>query len=269
MAAISASSVLSVRERINLVEFLKDAFFTKMIGEELLSEDEEDFAEYFSDKLAKKIVNDRGEEIKLTVYEAMSSPEEYKSWNITTWVIADWALAQNSNGQTNPVNLKKEDEEGTHESWKQWIVGVETPYYILKENNNYTISRDLDTISKNGAFTVTWINAGTVDQPKEEAHMITVIDKQYYDTASLRDEDNGFHDLMTRKGYKRNEIISPYENFCTIWSWLFVVKIPSHSEKGWEQDYAKELFKKPNVVPPPRKKRRTKLHVTFTPKLRF
>ena len=248
---MAASSDPSADQLEELTDSLQDAFLTKMMGDEILSEEEEDVAENVSLTLAEKIIYDRGEHIYATVTESMNSPEEYRSWNITTWVIADWVLSKIGTGE-NPVDLEKQDNEGTHESWKKWIIGVETPYSIVKENGEFTDTLDSATSS---AFTVTWIDVGTRDEPKQEAHMITVVGDQYYDTASLREADEGFHNIMTAKGYSRNEFISPFENFCTIWSWLFVLKVPSESEPGWEKRYIEELFE----ARPPLKKRRMHL----------
>jgi len=259
MAAIAASSVPSQDELDDLQDLLEDAFFTKMIDDVIDSEEEEAVAETVGLKLAQNIVSDRGTHIYETFIREMDSGEDYRSWNVTTWVIADWVLSKIGTGETNPVDLEKEDNEGTHDSWKQWLIGVETPYYIVKENVEYT-----DTVkdASSSAFTVTWIDVGTSDQPKQEAHMITVVGDQYYDTASLREEDEGFHNVMTGKGYTRNEFISPFVNFCTIWSWLFILKVPSNNEKGWEQNYIEELFE---AQPPPVKKRR--LHLRKDPML--
>ena len=256
---MAKSSEPSADQLEELTDLLQDAFITKMMGDEILSEEEEDVAENVSLTLAEKIIYDRGTHIYETVIREMNSPEEYRSWNITTWVIADWVLSKIGTGG-NPVDLEKEDNEGTHESWKQWIIGVETPYYIVKENGEYTATVNNASSS---SFTVTWIDAGTSDQPKQEAHMITVIGDQYYDTASLREEDEGFHNVMTGKGYTRNEFISPYENFCTIWSWLFILKVPRNNEEGWEQNYIEELFE---ARPPPVKKRR--MHLRKDPMLK-
>ena len=92
--------------------------------------------------------------------------------------------------------------------------------------------------------------------------MITVVGDQYYDTATLPEADEGFHNIMTTKGYSRNEFISPFENFCTIWSWLFILKVPSDSASGWEERYIEELFK---ARPRPLKKRR--MHLRTDPML--
>jgi hypothetical protein len=225
-----------------LTNLLNEAFLIKMLGSE--EQKELESAQSVSLILAKNIVKDRGEDIYATVVTATDSPEEYRHWNITTWVIADWVQSRIDIKQTNPVNLTKKDEAGTHDSWKQWIVGVETPYFIVKENGGYEISEDLNNPTSH-SFTVTWIDAGTRDKPKEEAHMITVVDKEYYDTASFRDEDIGFHSIMNSKGYTRREFISPYENFCTIWSWLFIDTLPNDNRPGWEKGYIKKLFPEP------------------------
>ena len=245
----------SVPSSDDLDEFpytLQDLLDKKMVGEKFLEETQEDFAEKFSETLARRIVRDRGKEISQTVIDAYNG-EEYRHWNITTWVIADWVLNKiGGNPDENPVDLTKE-----YQTWKQWIVGVETPYYIVKENGVYTPSEALAK-STSGAFTVTWIDAGTDDQPKYESHMVTVIGDQYYDTAELpekdTEEDKGFESMMTFKDnrgqetkisdYSRNQFISPYTNFCTIWSWLFILKVPSDNDDGWEQRYIAELFGK-------------------------
>ena len=250
MAAMAASSDPSEDELDQLPYLLEDACSTKMMSSVVLSDEQEEAAEKIGETLAEKIVSDRGKDIASTVIQEMNSGEEYREWNVTTWVVADWVLA--GTGETNPVDLEKRDNEGTHNSWKQWVIGVETPYYIVKENGEYTVTVNNPT---NSAFTVTWIDVGTRDEPKQEAHMITVVGDQYYDTASLREADEGFHNIMISKGYTRNEFISPFENFCTIWSWLFVFKVPSESEPGWEKRYIEELFE----ARPPLKKRRMHL----------
>ena len=261
MAAMSASSDPSEDELDQLAFLLEDAFSTKMTSSVVLSDEEEQAAEQIGQTLAEKIVSDRGKEIYATVNQEMDSGEEYREWNVTTWVIADWVVAHT--GETNPVNLEKRDNEGTHASWKQWVIGVETPYYVVKENGEYTTSPALNNPT-NSAFTVTWIDVGTRDEPKQEAHMMTVVGDQYYDTASLREADEGFHNIMRTRGYSRNEFISPFVNFCTVWSWLFVLKVPSESEPGWEKRYIEELFE---AQPRAFKKRR--MHLRTDPMLAF
>ena len=241
-AAPSVPSSDEPYDPIELLYVLQDILYIKMVDEELLEDEQEEVVGTVSLTLAQHIVADRGTEIYSTVINA-TRKEDYGHWNITTWVIADWVL-YNIGGtpDENPVDLKKK-----YVTWKEWIVGVETPYYIVKKNGVYTPS-DALADSTGGAFTVTWIDAGTDDQPKYESHMVTVIDDQYYDTAELpekdTDEDKGFESVMTEKNYSRNEFKSPYTNFCTIWSWLFILKVPSDNNVGWEQRYIEELFGK-------------------------
>jgi hypothetical protein len=88
--------------------------------------------------------------------------------------------------------------------------------------------------------------------------MVTVIGENYYDTATLRDEDKIFDKFMNENGYN-NRICyeSPYTNFCTIWSWLFILKVPKvqtvkgNVEDGWVENYVNELFPEPPEKPPP------------------
>jgi len=211
-----------------LKDHLADAFFDKMVGEEI-EEEVEDDAENLSRGLAGRIVDDIGTDIVLNIGNSIKT-NDHRCWNATTWIIAQWVVKMGGT-EINPVEKNKPFECPNHEAWKTWIQGAETPYYILKQGENYIFSDGLKGVQKaprTRKFTLCWIDVGTAEETKEESHMVTVVGDKYYDTAQV---DQGFDDEMEKLHYTRQEFLSPYANFCTIWSWLFVLKVPDDREE--------------------------------------
>ena len=246
-------------EEINCGEEVSDE--VEELGDQDSSDDDsnellQEAAEDLSSWLAERIVSETGVQIYSRTRKLFNG-NKHDAWTATTWIVAFWVLNNSDASANNPVQLKRfEDKEDCQQAWEDWIIGLETGYYIVKAGEHYRYSEKLRQVfdagpQENDKFTLCWINVGTQGAKKHESHMVTVIGNTYYDTARLEDEEGGFHSVMQERRYARREFVSPYTNFCTVFSWFFMLKLPTSNKEGWEIAYIDDLFPPPPALPPP------------------